>query len=139
MNLATRSTTLTVTEDHSWLASRHGLDSARNCLIDGAAFGAIYADGLVKSGTILAKNTSTGKYVPYDQATSANGLNVPAGILYTTIDIRNGSGGFVDSPAAILRHCQVITSKLPRSAAQTGGPHADAVTALSDKQILFIS
>jgi hypothetical protein len=136
MNLATRTETLTTIEAHAWLASKHGLDSPRSIQLDGAALGAIYTDGLAKSGTILARNTSTGRYVPYDQATSANGLNVPAGILYTTIDIRDGSGGFVNSPASLLRHCQVITGKLPRTAVQTGGPHADAIAAL--KHVVFI-
>lgn len=137
MNLAVRTETLAVNEKHSWLASKHGTDSAASAdgLLDGAAFGAIYTDGLAKSGTIVAKNTSTGRYVPYDQATSANGLNVPAGFVYTSLDIRNGSGGFINTPFSILRHCQVVTSKLPRSAAQTGGPHADAVTALTGRVI----
>jgi hypothetical protein len=137
MYLAPRTETLVPSEDHSWLRSKHGTDASDNIKIDGAAFGAIYTDGFVKSGTLVALNTSTSRYVPYDQATSANGLNVPAGVLYTTIDIRNGSGGFVDSPAAILRHCKIIKSKLPRSTAQTGGAHADAVTALTGR-IIFL-
>lgn len=137
MNLATRTTTYAVTEDHKWLASKHGLDSPRPCQLDGAAFGAIYTDGLAKSGTILAKNSSTGRYVPFDNAGS-NATNAAVGILYTTIDIRDGSGGFVNSPASILRHCQVVTERLPRTSSQTGGPHANAVTALTDR-IIFIS
>lgn len=135
MKLAPITETLAVNEKHSWLASKHGLDSPGTIVLDGAALGAIYTAGLAKSGTLLAKNTSTGRYVPYDQATSANGLNVPAGFLYTSVDIRDGSGGFVNSPASLLRHCQVITAKLPRTSSQTGGPHADAVTALAGNVI----
>lgn len=139
MNLAVRTETLAVNEKHSWLASKHGTDSASGAdgLLDGAAFGAIYTDGLAKSGTIVAKNTSTGRYVPYDQATSANGLNVPAGFLYVSQDIRNPSspGSFINTPFSILRHCQVVTSKLPRTSSQTGGPHADAITALAGRVI----
>jgi Bacteriophage lambda head decoration protein D len=138
MKLAPLTETLAVNEDHRWLASKHGTDATGTIVLDGAALGAVYTDGLAKSGTILAKNTSTGRYVPYDQATSANGLNVPAGILFTSIDIRNGTGGFVNSPAALLRHGQVITAKLPRTSSQTGGPHADAVTAFGGR-IIFRS
>lgn len=135
MNLAPVSETLAVNEKHDWLASKHGLDSPRSIMLDGTALAAVYTAGLAKSGTILALNTSTGRYVPYDQATSANGLNVPAGILYTSVAVKDGAGTAFNTPAAMLLHCQVITSKLPRSSAQTGGPHADAVTALSGRII----
>lgn len=135
MNLAPQSETLAVNETHSWLASKHGLDSPHSILLDGAALAAIYTDGLAKSGTILALNTSTARYVPYDQATSANGLNVPAGILYTSVAVKDGAGNAINTPASLLRHCQVLTTKLPRTSSQTGGPHADAVAALSGRII----
>jgi hypothetical protein len=139
MNLAVRTETLAVNEKHSWLASKDGTNVAADAdgLLDGAAFGAIYTDGLAKSGTIVAKNTSTNRYVPYDQATSANGLNVPAGILYTSLDIRNPSspGSFINTPFSILYRCQVRKSKMPRSNVQTGGPHADAIAALAGRVI----
>lgn len=133
MNLNVRTETLATDENHSWLRSKHGLNAIPGAdkLLDGAAFGAIYTDGFAKSGTIVAKNTSTNRYVPYDQATSANGLNVAAGILTTTIDIRDGAGGFVNTPFGIMRHGVVIKSKMPRTSSQTGGPHAEAVAALT--------
>lgn len=138
MLLAPISESLVNGEDHSWLASKHGLDAPKGCMLDGAAWGAIYTDGIVKSGSILAKNTSTGRYVPYDQATSANGLNVAAGFLFTSIKISDGLGNFFNSPAAILYHGQVYTALLPRSAAQTGGPHAEAVATLTAAGFKFL-
>lgn len=134
MNLGQVTETLLPNEKSSWLASKHGLDSAQTIILDGAALGAIYPDGLAKSGTLLAKNTSTNRYVPYDQAAVTNGVNVAAGYLYRSIDIRNKTGGtFHDSAAALLEHCSVDVAKLPRTAAETGGPHAAAVTALSGR------
>lgn len=137
MYLSPRTETLAADEDHSWLRSIHGTDAPQAITLDGAALGAIFTNGFAKSGVLLALNTSTNRWVPYDQATSTNGLNVPDGILYTTKDIRDGSGGYVNVIGAILRHCIVVKSKMPRTTSQTGGAHASAVTALSGR-IIFV-
>lgn len=137
MNLAVRTETLAVNEDHSWLASADGTNFAASAdgLLDGAAFGAIYTDGLAKSGTIVAKNSDTGRYVPVDAAAEDDDVDVPVGLVYTSQDIRDGSGGFKNVPFSILYRCQVIKSKLPRSTSQTGGAHADVVAALAGRVI----
>src|SRR4051794_23933245 len=133
MNLNPKAETLAQWESDLWLGSKDGLGTPKSIVIDGAALGAIYTAGLAKSGTLLAKHTGTGRYVPYDSATSANGLDVPAGFLYRSIDIRDGAGGFVNSPAAILLRGFIRTTKLPRSTGQTGGLASAAKTALSNR------
>lgn len=135
MNLAVRTETLAINEKHSWLASKHGTDATRNTpkVLDGAAFGAVYTDGLAKSGTILALNTSTNKVVLYVDS-GANGTGTPIGILYTSIDLRDGVGGFVDTPASMLVHGIVYKAKLPRTNVQTGGPYAAAMSGLPNIQ-----
>lgn len=129
MNLAVRTETLVVDEDHSWLRSKHGIEATRPIQIDGAAFGAVYATGFAKSGTIVAKNSSTGRWVPYDDDGS-NATDTAVGILFTTIDIRDGAGSFVNAFGALMTHGVVVTSKLPRSAVQDGGPYAGAIADL---------
>jgi hypothetical protein len=134
MNLTPRYETLAQNESHKWLGSKHGTDSPSPIVIDGAAFNAIYSDNMAKSGTIVAFDTSINRWVPFDNAGS-NGRNVAGGILYVTIDLRVNVIGAspsyqVSSPAAILRHGQVITPKLPRTSSQIGGPHANAISGL---------
>jgi len=113
MNLAVESETLATDQNMSWLASKHGTDATSNVdgLLDGAALLAIYTDGFAKAGTILAKNTSTGRYVPFDHAGS-NGTNTAVGILYTTVKVTNRAGTAINTPFAMLRHGQVYTAKL---------------------------
>lgn len=132
MSLSPVTESLIAGEDHTWLADKHALSTAASGLLDGAALAAIYTDGIAKSGTILAKNTTTKRFVPYDQATSANGLNVVAGILFTTKKVSNGIGGVFNIPGAVLLGggVHIYLAKLPRAANLVGGPHADAVTAL---------
>ena len=135
MKLAPINESLLNGEDHSWLASKHGTDTAHGKILDGTALGAIYpisGGGLAKSGTILALNTATNKLVPFDNATSANGLNVAYGILFTSVEISDGLGNFLDTPCAVLKHGQVLTAKLPRTNVQTGGPHANAISGLTN-------
>jgi hypothetical protein len=66
----------------SWLASKHGTDAVGNAdgVLDGTARLAIYSGGFAKAATILAKNSSTGRYVPFDNAGS-NGTNTAVGTL----------------------------------------------------------
>lgn len=136
MHLAPVSESLVNGEDHSWLASKHGLDAPKDILLDGAALIAIYTDGIVKSGTILAIRTDTKKAVPFDNGTSTHGENVAAGILYTSIKVSDGLGNSFDTPGAILYHGQVYTAKLPRTNSQTGGPHANAISGLTGFKFL---
>lgn len=136
MDLAVRTETLATDQNMSWLASKHGTDAASNAdgLLDGRALLAIYADGFAKAGTLLAKNTSTGRYVPFDNAGS-NGTNTAVGILYTTTKVTNNAGTAINVPFSMLRHGQVYTAKLPRTSSQTGGPHANAISGLGSRVI----
>jgi hypothetical protein len=67
MDLTLRTETFAV-DDHSWLASRHGLGEAASVTLDVSAFTPAihYPNGFFPSGTALAKLTATGKYGPYN-------------------------------------------------------------------------
>lgn len=127
--------TIGVTEDHSWLASRHGLDTPRTIQLDAALCAAVFTDGLIKSGLIIARVTATGRWGPVDTlgpASDGRQLTTDLRILYTTKDIRQliPDGTFVNIEAAAIAHGQVLTYKLPRSSAQTGGPASAVVSAM---------
>jgi hypothetical protein len=137
MKLAPVNESLLNGEDHSWLASRDGIGFAHGKILDGTACGAIYpisGGGIAKSGTILALNTSTQKLVPFTESGS-NGTGTAYGFLFTSVEISDGLGNFIDTPCAVLKRCQVYTAKLPRSATQVGGPYADAISGLT--QVIF--
>lgn len=113
-------------EDHSWLGSADGTQFPRSITLDASTFTATPFPGLlVKSGTLLGKITSGGKYGPYDSSAS-DGRQTPVGFLYATVDLTQG--GLVptgaDAPAAILRRGVIRAAKVPQgtgSSATTPG------------------
>src|SRR6476646_9355216 len=110
MNLTPVTTTLIAPEDHSWLNSKHGTDSAKTVRLDKTSCVALYTDGIVKSGTVLGKISASSKYGPYDD-TASDGRQTAVGILYTTVDVgTSGAGNLHDSAASLLRHCEVLAS-----------------------------
>jgi hypothetical protein len=80
-------------EDRRWLGSRLGWDQCRSITLDVSAFlpAHLSAKGAIPGGTVLAKLTAGGLYVPYDTA-GAGGAEVAAGFLFTTTKVGNGSG-----------------------------------------------
>jgi hypothetical protein len=70
--------TAIVTDETDWDASSKGDDNARSIKLDIASFtsGTHYPNGYLLPGICIAKNTSTGKYVPYANA-GANGTGTP--------------------------------------------------------------
>lgn len=52
-------------EDLSWLGSAHGTEAQETITLDGSAFAAAFPDGVVPSGTVLAKIAATELYAPY--------------------------------------------------------------------------
>lgn len=114
MDLSLREESFTI-EDHSWLGSAHGTDATDSLTLDGALLGAIFADGLVRSGTVLGIVTATGRYTRYNDAGVA-GENVARYHLYTSVQLRetiDTAGAFKNVGAAGLWHGQVVEAKLP--------------------------
>lgn len=130
MNLDRVTKTIVPAEDMSWLANTHGLDTAKVGTLDGAAFAAIYPDGLAKSGTAVARLTATKKYVPYDNADVADYDDDAYGYLHKSVNLRHVYDGTVFDPqASILDHCIIKVAKTPRAANAVGGPHTAFRTA----------
>lgn len=121
MRLAQRTETFAAAEDQSWLGSAHGTTECDTITLDGSAFLATWADGIVPSGVVLGKITATGLYAPYDNG-AADGTEVAAGILFQTVDL--GDDG-IDSPAALYWHGEVIEAKLPTDHGLDAGARTD--------------
>ena len=79
MDITVRSEAFGV-EDRSWLGSAHGTEATRTITLDVSAFtaGTHYPDGYIPSGTVVARNDSSGMYEPYD------GDNTAAGFLFNS-------------------------------------------------------
>lgn len=125
MDLAIRKTTVTGLEDRSWLGSAHGTDSTQTITLDAALFtaGTHYPAGEIRSGTVLAKHSSTGLYGPYVSG-GANGMGTARGHLFNTVAVAAGNAHI---GAPLLDVGRVIESKLPAN----HGLDAGAKTALT--------
>lgn len=116
MDLATRKESFG-SEDLSWLGSAHGTEAQETITLDGSAFSADFADGVIPSGTVLGKITDSGLYGPY-AAAGAGGLDAAVGFLATTTrlqrrDLGDSSTVFNDVGAALLWHGRIVVSNLP--------------------------
>ena len=80
-------------EDRTWLLTRKGFDTCRSVMLDVSTFAAAHleAKGAIPSGTVLAKNSSSGKYEPYKPAGS-NGTDVARGFLFNTTKVGGPDG-----------------------------------------------
>jgi hypothetical protein len=72
-----------VVDDQSWLGSAAGTNFCESIMLDGALCLAAFPNGIVPSGTVLGKVTSTGKYAPY----AGKGNDVQ------TVTLANATGG----------------------------------------------
>jgi len=95
----------------------------------------IYPEGYIKSGLVLAKNTSTNLLVPYIAA-GANGTGTPFGLLRASVPVTRLIGGTNRTKigVAVLAHGVVDSTKLPYTsgnAAAGGFADAAAKTALN--------
>lgn len=81
-------------EDRTWLLTRKGFDTCRTVTLDVSTFVAAHLTdkGAIPSGTVLAKNTSTGLYEPYVQGTGANGNDTARGFLFNTTKVGGPEG-----------------------------------------------
>lgn len=98
-------------EDRSWLGSAHGTAATRSITLDPALFtsGTHFPSGYVKSGTVLAKVTSTGFFGPYNDALT-NGQQIAAGHLFNSVPMATGGA---KQGAPLLEHGFVVEAKLP--------------------------
>lgn len=114
----TETSTLGPAEDHTWLGSETGTNDCETIQLDKALLTAVYADGFVKSGTVLGKVTATGRYGPYDNAAS-DGRQTATHVLFTSQNVARDN----DTVAPGMWHGSIIQSKLPK---QSGAGSLDA-------------
>lgn len=119
MNLAQKTETWG-NEDLSWLGSAHGLEMADSITLDRAAMTAGWlTDGYVPAGAVVRRLNATGRYVPW---AAGDG---PAGLLISPV--MTGAAG--NPSGAVIRHGQVIVSKLPATSGYSAGAVATAMAA----------
>lgn len=101
----------------SWAGSAHGFDSAKTGTFDVALFtaGTHYPKGYLRSGTPVGKVTANGRYGPYDN-TATDGRETLVGFLVGDYSVE----GQALVQGGILRHGQVIASRLPNTVDAAG-------------------
>ncbi|MEU3340428.1 head decoration protein [Streptomyces sp. NPDC006668] len=111
-------TTTTVTDDRTWLASLDGVHEAQTIPIDTSklTLGTHYMAGtldqprnIIKSGLPLGKITTSGLYAPYN-AGASDGTQILAGFLVAETAFTPGS---LRTAGALLWRGEVYASKLP--------------------------
>ena len=117
MDITVRSEAFGV-EDRSWLGSAHGTEATRTITLDVSAFtaGTHYPDGYIPSGTVVARNDSSGMYEPYD------GDNTAAGFLFNSVAV---TAGGADVGAPLFEHGMVIEDRLPENSGFDAGAATD--------------
>jgi hypothetical protein len=128
MDLNVRSQSF-VSEDQSWLGSRHGTNAADPITLDGVLMATVAdADGVVKSGICIAKVTATGRWGPYNPGAvdgRAGSATSAPGFLFTVAQLRDPMKGDASTvtnnvAAALLWHGEVVQAKLPIQGAGDG-------------------
>lgn len=97
-------------DDQSWLGSAHGTSEAESVTLDRTLLAAIFTNGYVPSGVVLAKVTATGRYARYDNA-QTDGRETARGLLLTPVALKSGST--TNPQGALFWHGQVVEAKLP--------------------------
>lgn len=103
-----------VSDDMSWLASRHGIMEARSITLDTSTFtkATHYPNMLFLSGLALTYNSTSKMYEPWVTTKSL------AGFLFAGVPAP--ADPLVDVAAAMLDHCKVIATRLPVAVDATG-------------------
>ena len=113
--------------DLTWLGSKWGVNEARTCTIDVAAFNTAtkIVDNYVKAGEPVKEATAGGKtkMVPYA------GTGTLAGFILTDVPADPTLG---DAVAPLLDHGRVILSKLPPG-------HGVTAAATTSGQFIFVA
>lgn len=103
--------------DHRWLYSRHAVENAATGTLDVSSFTPV--NGVIKSGTPVAKDTGSGLLVAYTTPESQ--------ALYGFV--LNDTEAAADTPAAIVWHGRIRTEFLP---AESFAPPATATQFIFD-------
>ncbi|MGX1668545.1 head decoration protein [Streptomyces sp. NPDC055400] len=118
MSIQPYTTSVTLTADRDWLASRHGTDSTETITLDLGKLtkNAHYVEptaaqphGYVRSGVPVGRVTASGLYGAYDP-TAKDGREVFAGLVYAEAAF---TPGVTKIPAALFWHGTVSTAKVP--------------------------
>ncbi|MGD3109449.1 head decoration protein [Streptomyces sp. YGL11-2] len=118
MSIQPYTTSVTVTANRDWLASRHGTDSTETITLDLTKLTKnthyvepthVQPHGYVRSGVPVGRVTASGLYGAYDP-TAEDGRQVFAGVVYTETPLTPGA---TLAPAALLWHGSVHTAKIP--------------------------
>ncbi|MGW2877059.1 head decoration protein [Streptomyces sp. NPDC001233] len=118
MSIQPYTTSVTVTANRDWLASRHGTDSTETITLDLQKLtkGTHYVEapagqphGYVRSGVPVGRITASGLYGAYDPA-AKDGREVFAGLVYAEAPF---TPGMTRVPAALFWHGTVNTAKIP--------------------------
>lgn len=115
MDIAVRNKGVFIPEDRSWLGSADGTGVCRPATIAASLFTKAihFPDGVVKSGTVLARVTAAGAtqglYGPYTSAAN-NGLQTPVGVLFNTTPLEVGGP---NQAVPLQERGVIIPAKLP--------------------------
>lgn len=101
--------------DQRWLGSREGTDTARTVTLDHDSWEAKVANGRLKGGEPIARNSSTNKFVPY-ASSGSNDTNKIVGFLLNDVPFRVDSG---DAVVPMLDRGRIIVKYLPSTVAVT--------------------
>ncbi|MER6548641.1 head decoration protein [Streptomyces sp. NPDC001250] len=118
MSIQPYTTSVTVTANRDWLASRHGTDSTETITLDLQKLtkGTHYVEApagqphrYVHSGVPVGRITASGLYGAYDPA-AKDGREVLAGLVYAETPF---TPSMTRVPAALFWHGTVNTAKIP--------------------------
>jgi hypothetical protein len=133
MDIVVRKTSPLVVEDRSWLGDVDGTQATRSITLRAAAFtkNTHYPNGVLKSGTVLARYTSgtyVGLYGPYaGQASEAQTVTItgsPAGGTFTLTYSSETTAGIAynATAAAVQSALEALPSLSAGDVTVTGGP-----------------
>lgn len=131
MRLARTSETYDPSENRTWLASLNGFTDTFGVTLDGDFWSAVFTDGTVPSGVVVAIDSVSGLGVPYDDAYDADtattgqqaqGHDVAVGHLLTTL---TGVDAGARVSGALVDHVRVNRNLLPTNAGLDAAAEAD--------------
>lgn len=112
-DIAPRVVEYAVTDDPSWLGSAHGLNATRSITLDISKFDkdTHYPDGVIPSGTCVAKNAGSGKYVPATEG--GEEVSEELAEIVFTFGARRVTAPDANILVAGLDHGRVVEARLP--------------------------
>lgn len=110
-SIAPREVEYAVVDDPSWLGSAHGVNATRSITLDVSKFtkSTHYPNGVIPSGTAVAKDSATGKYVPASDEEGSEELDE----IVFTYGSRRVTAPDANILVAGLDHGRVVESRLP--------------------------